>query len=202
MFPTLTEAERLLLDAETLNPGPWAAHSRYVAQAARRIAEAHPALDPDRAEVLGLLHDIGRRTGPNKDRHIIDGYDFLMEKGYPDPARISLTHSFVIPEMDTLQGAWDGTPAERERLAEMVAQLAADQMTEEDRLLQLCDMLALPSGFCIMQERLLDVALRYGVNARTPEKWRAKLQLKTDFDAACGVNIYALLPGLSERLLG
>ena len=201
MFPTLAQAEQLLLDAETLNPGAWAAHSRYVARAARYIAERHPTLDPDRAEVLGLLHDIGRRTGPNQDRHIIDGYDFLMKLDFPDPARIALTHSFTIPEMDTLQGAWDGTPAERERLAGLVAQLAATQMTEEDRLLQLCDMLGLQDGFCTLHERLLDIALRYGTNARTPDKWRAKLHLKADFDAACGVNVYALLPGLTERLL-
>ncbi|WP_420596810.1 HD domain-containing protein [Deinococcus sp.] len=201
MFPTLAEAERLLLDAETLNPGAWAAHSRYVAKAARRIAERHPTLDPDRAEVLGLLHDIGRRTGPNRDRHIIDGYDFLMAQGYPDAARIALTHSFVIPEMDTLQGAWDGTPPERERLTDLIDEVAKRPMTEEDRLLQLCDMLGLHDGFCTLHERLLDIALRYSVNARTPDKWQAQLQLKTDFDAACGVNVYALLPGLTERLL-
>ena len=38
MLPTRQQAETLLLDAEALNPGPWAAHSRYVAQAAQLIA--------------------------------------------------------------------------------------------------------------------------------------------------------------------
>lgn len=199
MMPTLEEAERLLQAAEQRNPGGWVAHSRFVAQAARLIAERHPALDPQRAFILGLLHDIGRRTGPNQDRHILDGHDFLLALGYPDAARIALTHSFVIADLATLQGQWDGTPQEWTRLGDL---LAAAEMTEEDRLLQLCDTLALADGFCSVPERIMDVALRYGVNAHTPGKWRAKLQLKADFDAACGRNIYGLLPGLAERLIG
>ncbi|MFC3859590.1 HD domain-containing protein [Deinococcus antarcticus] len=197
-FPDPQTAEHLLLEAERLNPGPWVPHSRNVALAARLIAEAHPTLDPLRAHTLGLLHDIGRRTGPNGDRHILDGYEYLQELGYPDAARIALTHSFVIPDLSTLQGDWDGTPAERERLR---LALSASPPTDEDRLLQLCDALALPDGFCTVQERLVDVALRYNVNEHTPAKWRAALNLKQDFDQACGVNIYRLLPGLTERLL-
>lgn len=60
MFPTFIQAGQLLLDAEELNPGGWVSHSRFVAQAARAVAEHHPDLDPVRAYVLGLLHDIGR----------------------------------------------------------------------------------------------------------------------------------------------
>jgi hypothetical protein len=197
-LPSPAVAEQLLLDAEAINPGGWVPHSRSVALAARCIAEHHPGLDPQRMHTLGLLHDIGRRTGPNKDRHILDGYDFLTALGYTDAARIALTHSFVIPDLDTLQGAWDGTPAELARLRDL---LAAVKLSEEDRLLQLCDTLALAEGFCTVQERVVDVALRYTVNERTPEKWRAKLALKAHFDRVCGVNIYRLLPGLVERLL-
>ncbi|WP_231881625.1 HD domain-containing protein [Deinococcus puniceus] len=198
-LPSPEVAEQLLLDAEALNPGAWVPHSRYVALAAQSIAERHPTLDPERMHTLGLLHDLGRRTGPNKDRHILDGYDFLTALGYTDAARVALTHSFVIPELDTLQGAWDGTPDDFARLGQLLASLT---LSEEDRLLQLCDMLALADGFCTMQERMIDVALRYTVNDRTPERWQAQLALKTHFDGVCGVNIYRLLPGLVERFLG
>lgn len=197
-LPDPATAEALLREAEKLNAGPWVQHSRNVALAARFIAERHPDLDPERAHTLGLLHDIGRRTGPNKDRHILDGYEYLLGLGYGDAARIALTHSFVIPELDTLQGAWDGTPAELERLHTALANV---EMNEEDRLLQLGDMLALADGFCTVQERVVDVALRYSVNEKTPDKWRAQLALKKHFDQVCGVNIYQLLPELCERLL-
>ncbi|MFC4427612.1 HD domain-containing protein [Deinococcus navajonensis] len=197
-FPSRNAAEDLLQDAARLNPGPWVAHSRHVAQAARQIAAQHPALDSERAYVLGLLHDIGRRTGPNRDRHILDGYDFLCALEHFDAARIALTHSFVLPGLETLQGNWDGTAEEWQRLGQLVAAAA---QTEEDRLIQLCDLLALPEGFCTVQERLVDVALRYSVRPGTPDKWRAQLALKADFDRACGLNIYRLLPGLCGRLL-
>ncbi|WP_052195321.1 HD domain-containing protein [Deinococcus radiopugnans] len=197
-LPDHQTAERLLQDAAARNPGAWVEHSRHVTLAARSIAQAHPRLDPARAYTLGLLHDLGRRTGPNRDRHILDGHDFLMELGYADAARIALTHAFVIPELDTLQGEWDGTPEEWQRLGQLIA---SARQTDEDRLIQLCDMLGLAAGFCTVEERLVDIALRYTFNARTPDKWRAKLTLKADFDRECGVNIYRLLPGLTERLL-
>ena len=198
-LPDLQTAERLLQEAEKLNPGPWVPHSRNVALAARLIAEQHPDLDPERAYILGLLHDIGRRTGPNKDRHILDGYDILMDLGYPDAAQIALTHSFPQQRPDELLGAWDGTAAEFQRLAKL---LLAATYSEEDCLIQLCDVLALPEGCCIMEKRMVDIALRYGSSSQMVEKWRAQFALKAHFDKAVGQSIYRLLPGILETTLG
>ena len=78
--PTLSQAEAFLSEAHERNPGPWAMHSRHVALAARLIAERHPLLDPDVAEVVGLLHDIGRREGVTGMRHVLDGYNFLAAR--------------------------------------------------------------------------------------------------------------------------
>ncbi|CAM3531819.1 HD/PDEase domain-containing protein [Deinococcus saxicola] len=197
-LPDIETAEGLLLEAAVLNPGAWVKHSRNVALAARHIAEVHPRLDPTRAYTLGLLHDIGRRTGPNLSRHILDGHDFLLGLGYTEAARIAVTHSFMVPDLASLQGGWDGTPDEWRRLGELLQNAA---QTDEDRLLQLCDTLGLGDGFCTLEERIVGSALRYGVQPSTPDKWRAMLKLKADFDRECGVNIYRLLPGLVERLL-
>ena len=43
-----------------------------------------------------------------------------------------------------------------------------------------------------MEVRLMDVAMRHGTGPRTPEKWRAFLDLKACFDRACGGNVYGL----------
>lgn len=198
-LPDLRTAETLLFDAETMNPGPWVPHSRNVALAARLIAEQHPDLDPERAYTLGLLHDIGRKGGPNKNRHILDGYDILTSLSCPDAAQIALTHSFPMQRPDELFGAWDGTAAEFDRLADL---LLAATYTEEDRLIQLCDMLALPEGCCIMEKRMVDIALRYGSSSQMVEKWRAQFALKAHFDASVGQSIYRLLPGIVETTLG
>ena len=39
-YPTVSEAERLLREAEACNPGPWGNHSRVAALCAKRIAAA------------------------------------------------------------------------------------------------------------------------------------------------------------------
>ena len=60
-FPTKEEAEALLAEAESCNPGPWGNHSRTAAHCAEAIAK-RAGMDAERAYVLGLLHDIGRMT--------------------------------------------------------------------------------------------------------------------------------------------
>ena len=63
MLPTIDEAKKELEIAEQLNPGPWTAHSLNVAIAARNIARKVPGMDENKAYILGMLHDIGRRVG-------------------------------------------------------------------------------------------------------------------------------------------
>ena len=80
-IPDRHQAELWLQEAGVLNPGPWVAHSRYVAEAARNIATRLPTLDAEAAYVLGLLHDIGRRAGVTGMRHSLDGYTFPGSRG-------------------------------------------------------------------------------------------------------------------------
>lgn len=75
MLPTKEEALRELETAGTLNPGPWIRHSMNVGVAARNIAEKVPGMDPEKAFIVGLLHDIGRRVGiVDIPTHIYEGY--------------------------------------------------------------------------------------------------------------------------------
>lgn len=73
MMPTKEEAELELRLANELNPGPWINHCKNVARVAETIAKSCK-LDEDKAYILGLLHDIGRRNGPSAVKHTIDGY--------------------------------------------------------------------------------------------------------------------------------
>ncbi len=196
---SMQEAERLLKEAEGLNPGPWVAHSRYVAKAARLIAERHPELDPQKAYILGLLHDIGRREGRTHLKHVVDGYHFLQDHGYPDCARISLTHSFVIPDLDAYVGEHDCTPQETAFLEDFIS---SAKPAEYDSLIQFCDGIALPSGFCLMEKRLVDVAIRLGINDKTIPSWQARFRIKEHFEGIIGCSVYRLLPGVVETTFG
>ncbi len=198
-IPNVAEAERLLDEAEAKNPGGWADHARYVARAARNIAEVHPDLDAETAYILGLLHDVGRQEGVTDLRHILDGYTFLEGLGYSDAARICLTHSYPFQNIEAGSGGWDGSS---EELAFVKTYLEDVKYDDYDRLLQLSDALALPSGFIMIEKRLVDVALRRGINPMTVEKWRAFLELQDYFEKAIGRSIYSVLPGVVENTFG
>jgi hypothetical protein len=175
-----------------------------VARAARAIATRHPHLDPDAAHVLGLLHDVGRGAGgPGVAdvRHLLDGYALLCDGGFEDAARVCLTHSFPAPitDVDAFASAWECAPSERQLVQEFLAQTI---YTTYDRLIQLCDALALASGVCLIEKRLVDVTLRHGFNRLTLDKWRAYLGLQQEFDAAIGTSIYHVLPGVVDTTFG
>ena len=68
-----------------------------------------------------------------------------------------------------------------------------------DRLVQLCDALALPTGFCLLEKRFVDVALRYGTHPFTVARWKAVLDIKAYFEEMIGCSIYDLLPGVIEN---
>lgn len=193
---TIEQAERELAEALRRNPGRWGAHSRSVADNARLIAEKTDALDPEKAWVMGLMHDIGRRFGITGMAHTLDGYDYLTDLGYPEIARVCLTHSFPVRDIKTFFGKVDVSP-DRIRFLEQF--LNSAEYDDYDRLIQLCDAISLPEGACIMEKRLMDVALRYGFPEGTLEKWTAFLNLKKYFDGMCGCCIYDLLPNVMEN---
>jgi hypothetical protein len=198
-IPDRHQAELWLQEAGVLNPGPWIAHSRHVAEAAHHIAAHLSPLDPETAYILGLLHDIGRRAGVTGMRHVLDGYRYLTVLGYEDAARISMTHSFPNRDVREIFGDWDCTPEELAFIEDYLAQVA---YTDYDRLIQLCDSLAMADGFVLMEKRMLDVAFRYGINAYSLPKWRTKFGIKTDFEQRMGCSVYSLLPGIVENTFG
>ncbi|HWQ83980.1 MAG TPA: HD domain-containing protein [Anaerolineales bacterium] len=193
--PTLQQARTMLDEAAGMNPGPWVAHSQITARAARLIAAELSELDPEAAYILGCLHDIGRREGVHGMRHAIDGYQFLAAQGFEDAARICLTHSFPIP-IAAAGSDWDGTPADFDFLQDYLDHLEYDIY---DRLIQMCDSISQPTGYCLMEKRLVDVALRYGFNPHTRAKWQAFIGIRQDFELKLGKSIYSLLPGIVEN---
>lgn len=195
-IPDRDMAKKFLLEAEKLNPGKWVPHSVFVAQAAEAIAKAHPGLDSEVAYVLGYLHDIGRREGVTYLRHSLDGYRFLQKQGYEDAARICMTHTFWLKELNEYPGKWDCSAGEIHFLE---AYIASIEYNEYDWLIQLCDCLALPSGFCLLEKRLVDVALRYGTSQYTTIKWKLLFEHKAKFEKKIGGSIYNFLPDVVEN---
>ncbi|MCX7842467.1 MAG: HD domain-containing protein [Clostridia bacterium] len=197
-IPSINTAREILEEAGKLNPGQWLPHSMNAAEAARSIAANHPELDADTAYVLALLHDIGRRSGVHQMRHIIDGYNYMQKMGYSSVARICLTHSFPVQDLKVAAGKWDCSCEEYEFIENYIKGI---DYNNYDRLVQLCDYLALPNGFSLVETRMIDVALRYGTNAYSVQKWKQILSTKQYFEAAIGCSVYSLLPGVFESTI-
>ena len=89
MLPTREEALKLIRDGLLFNPGPWGKHCLTAAHCAENIASACGDMDVEKAYILGLLHDIGRKFDVTDEeltiiktelaKTIYDEYDRLIQ---------------------------------------------------------------------------------------------------------------------------
>lgn len=197
--PDRQTAQQLLSWAETQNPGAWVAHSKTVARAAETIASAC-SMSVDRCYALGLLHDIGRYEGKTHLRHVYSGYELMMDKGFDKAAEVCLSHSFPIKGMAYFNGTIDCPEGVVRQIELLIEDMVYD---DEIRLIQLCDALCLPGRVTVMEQRLVDVALRLGMQPGLGQKWQAFLDIKQYFDKKCKTNIYNLfLEEIKQSIFG
>ena len=201
-FPELMPrayAEHLLEDGAAKNPGPWREHSYAVAQAAEKIARAvnenaaahggtTPPLNPTLAYTCGLLHDIGRQMGYTYLAHVYDGYQLLKNLGYEKHAKICLTHSFNLHDIEDYIGKIDIRPDQYKELKNLLAETEYD---DYDRLIQLLDSTCGADGKKNLEARMNDVKERYGYY---PEgKWKKNFELKAYFENLMGRDFYEVI---------
>lgn len=142
-------------------------------------------MDAEKAYVLGLLHDIGRKFGVRHLGHVSDGYRFMMSLGYDDAAKICLTHSFNNHTLDEYIGKLDVSDEEMEMIKTELARTVYD---DYDRLIQLCDSLAGAEGVLDIEDRMNDVKKRYGFYPQ--DKWDSNMRLKRYFEKKMKKDIY------------
>lgn len=196
MLPTIDEALYELKLAEELNPGPWIGHSMNTGIAARNIAAKVARLNPEKAYIVGLLHDIGRRVGiVDIPTHVYEGYKYCMEKGWDETARICMTHSYL-----RMQDEFDYVP-ENENEKAIKEYIRNCQADDYDKLIQLCDSLAVDYGFVILEKRFVDVTRRYGIMEGYIKGWETAFSIKESFEKEMGCSIYDVLPDIGRTSL-
>ena len=109
---------------------------------------------------------------------------------YDDCAQICLTHSFPYKDILSYNGQNDCTAEETEFIKSFIENTKYD---DYDKLIQLCDALALPFGATYIEKRLVDVVMRRGFNDLTIPKWKVFFELKEYFDKKTGTDIYKLI---------
>lgn len=185
MLPTREEAMELIRDGVSCNPGPWGKHCFTAAHCAERIARACPDLDGEKAYILGLLHDIGRKFGVRHLGHVSDGYTYMKSLGYDEAAKVCLTHSFNNQRIEEYIGKFDVSD---EEMAMIRKELSQTEYDEYDRLIQLCDCLAGAEGVLDIEDRMNDVKKRYGTYPQA--KWDTNIKWKRYFEEKMNQDIY------------
>ncbi len=127
---------------------------------------------------------------------MIDGYRYCMECGWEKAAQICLSHAFMMQDIDTSIGVFDVSDDDCLFMKEFVANAVYD---DYDRLVQLCDALAMSTGFCLLEKRFVDITIRYGFHPATIDRWKKILEIKELFEKQIGCSVYALLPGVVEN---
>lgn len=179
----------------------WQNHSRTVAKVCEQVAEK-AGMDKDLAYAKGLLHDIYKCIERDTEQFIVvddkeipamthpfRGYRLLMEMGFPEAARSSLTHTFYNID-EFYNGGFDErlTP---EDIKLFRGWLSENEFDDYDKLTQLADSMAGWKGVMTIDDRFCDILLRHPVS--NPQGALKKLyEIKDYFDDKINGNIYEL----------
>ena len=87
-------------------------------------------------------------------------------------------------------------PSDKELVVKYLLEITYD---DYDRLLQLCDALAISYGFVPLEKRFIDLVLRHGLSTLALEKWCATFELQNHFEGLIGCSIYKVIDGVIEN---
>ena len=170
-------------------------HTQGVAKAAEKIACHVSGMDAEKAFILGLLHDFGKRIGEKFEGrfHGQEGYEKMCEMGYFDVAKVCLTHTF--PDKDFSDDEFS-YPMEWKVWSKQT--LSNIEYDDYDYLIALCDKFFEGMSMVSIKKRVDGIVRRYNLD----EKQKVLLckqsnKLKEYFDKKTGCNIYTIL-GIEE----
>lgn len=117
------------------NFGKWVRHSYLIGKTARNIAR-ELGMDEDVAYAIGCLHDIGKYDKDKGAKHIINGFNILRSETFFFPARIALTHSFIIKDVNSYSGKMNIGEDDKKFIEDYLYQI---EYNDYDKLIQLLD---------------------------------------------------------------
>lgn len=158
------------------NPGNWVLHSWIIGQTAKNMAK-DLELDPDIAFACGALHDLGKSEAFDNAAHFIRGYKILRSDSYFFPARIALSHSFQIKNVDAYVGEWNVSDEEKDFVRDF---LAYNDYNDYDLLIQLLDGL-IKTEYLGIEKRAKGVLEKHGSNPYFEDRKKRLYELEQYF---------------------
>ncbi|MBS4773768.1 MAG: HD domain-containing protein [Proteobacteria bacterium] len=172
-------------------------HIYGAARVAEGIAAKSGYMNPERAYISALLHDVAKideSPESNLGRfHGIMGYELLKDKD-TDAARAALLHE--MPWNKVIKEKFLGNDDDYKFALDFAAK---HPLRDEDLLIQLADAMANKNGIVTLEQRLADFMSRSGYegqfrkNIQMPTSAiQSYLDIKQYFDKKLGMNIYDL----------
>lgn len=179
-----------------INTSSWINHSLNVAESSRVLCSLLKDCDTNTAYVSGLFHDIGRKFKTNM-QHTIAGFEYLVDKGYENEARICLTHSHIHGERcANNEPAVDGWSCV-EGNSVWDDEVPTDDLTEflqnceystYDDILTIVDLIATENGVVSLCERLKDIASRRKIDEKNRKFFFAEtINIINEFFVKAGI---------------
>ena len=156
-----------ILDGK-INTSSWLSHSLFESILCGQLAETI-GLDSNKAKILGLLHDIGRKQ-THDFSHTIRGYEMLVDLGWENEAIACLTHSFLAGgRCSSNEQAEPGFYVDDEGISHFDPEVKKDdvtlflekyQYTDYDLILNIADLMATDKEIVSPLDRIVDIASR------------------------------------------
>lgn len=201
-FPTLQQAQEIWEDGISYRKANYGIlpqiekeyrfHTTKIAEICQTLASQIDGLNPERAYILGLMHDYGKRINERVANrfHGLEGYHVLLGMGYPHLARICLTHTFPVHDFDI-----DFYP--NYNIADLleVKNILKDIIYDDyDRLVQYADKLCEGLNIVSFEQRMSALVTRYHLQQKHSDYLLAESKvLKDYFDKLCGIDTYKVL---------
>jgi len=190
-----------LLDKYCSAEASWRDHCLQVGAAARRLAEiisgrGH-AVDVERTEVLGLLHDLGR-SREHSMRHGIEGYLLAEREGHPDEGRICLVHVLKGRSLDDAVPV--GLLEDEERLQLMEDGWRSNHISLEEKIVTVVDTMMSDTQLVPIEHRYASVRRRYGALPHHYEDESLAKRLSEEIAQLLGMTPYDALQELRDDL--
>ncbi len=190
-----------LLNEYTFADASWSVHCLRVGAASRHLAallsqRGHP-VDVDNAEVLGLLHDLGRSQAHSL-RHGIEGYLLARSEGYEREGRICLLH--ILKGRSLEDGVDLGMLTEEERSLLAADDWSSEALSLEEKIAILADALMSDTGLVPVEQKYASARDRYGARLHHHQDEAWVTELAEEISERLGMHPYDALKELNDDL--
>lgn len=166
------------------NLGEWVSHSKLIGKSARDIADKI-GLDKDIAYAIGSLHDIGKSKRKTGLSQIMESFYMLRNEAYFFPAKISISHSFIIKDIKAYVG--DDNIGKRDRKI-LENFLISHDYNDYDKLIQLLDN-SITDTFVGIEKKQEILKEKYGKIPFEKEKYKILKEYEMYFEEKLGEKI-------------